>query len=153
MKKMICFDLDGTLADFYSVPHWLEKLQAEDPSPYLEAKPMWDMKKLRQVLLELIEAEWEIRVISWLAKDSSEEYKKAVRQAKKAWLWYHNFPISKAHLVAYGTTKAKCIGHLADVAILIDDNEKVRNGWHLGETIDPTNCDLIQELKKLLVRG
>lgn len=150
MNKMICFDMDGTIADFYSVPHWLAKLQAEDPRPYSEAAPMWDMEELRQVLLELIEAGWEIRVISWLAKNSSKEYKEAVRQAKRNWLERYHFPVSKTHLVAYGTTKADCVRKVTNAAILIDDDEKVRNGWHLGRTIDPHDCNLIEELKNLL---
>ena len=32
--KMICFDMDGTIADLYAVPNWLDKLRAEDASPY-----------------------------------------------------------------------------------------------------------------------
>lgn len=150
MNKMICFDMDGTIADFYSVPHWLEKLHMEDASPYLEAKPLWDMEALRQVLLDLISTGWEIRVISWLARDSSEEYKEAVRRAKRAWLRMYNFPAEKIHLVAYGTTKADCVRRATTAAILIDDNQKVRDGWHLGETIDPQAVNLIDELKKLL---
>ena len=35
-------------------------------------------------------------------------------------------------------------------AILIDDNAKVRDGWHLGRTIDPTSCDLLDILEELL---
>ena len=34
MPKMICFDMDGTIADLYAVPGWLEKLRAEDATPY-----------------------------------------------------------------------------------------------------------------------
>lgn len=151
MKKMICFDMDGTIADLYGVEEWLLKLQKEDPSPYLEAEPLWDMDELKKVLIDLSNADWEIRVISWLAKDSSESYKAAVREAKKTWLDKHNFPADKVHLVAYGTTKADCVRRFANPAILIDDNEKVRNGWSLGKTIDPLNVDLIAELKKLLV--
>lgn len=150
MTKMICFDMDGTIVNLYSVPNWLKKLRAEDPSPYHDAEPMWDMKELRKVLLLLIEKGWEIRVISWLSKNSSEEYKQLVRQTKKEWLWYYNFPFTKCHLVAYGTTKADCVRRWASPAILIDDNEKVRSGWHLGDTIDPTKVDLIEELYKLL---
>jgi hypothetical protein len=37
-----------------------------------------------------------------------------------------------------------------ETAILIDDNAKVREGWHLGETIDPTACDIIEILRSLL---
>ena len=150
MAKMICFDMDGTIADLYSVPHWLDKLRAEDSSPYSDAAPMWDMEELRKVLLLLINEGWEVRVISWLSKDSSESYKNEVRKAKLGWLEKYDFPYRRCHLVAYGTTKADCVRRWASPAILIEDNEKVRNGWHLGETIDPTKVNLIEELRKLL---
>ena len=38
MLKMICFDMDGTIADLYAVDNWLAKLRAEDETPYQEAK-------------------------------------------------------------------------------------------------------------------
>ena len=150
MAKMICFDMDGTIADFYSVPNWLDKLRAEDSSPYSDATPMWDMEELRKILLLLIGEGWEVRIISWLSKDSSASYKDEVRKAKLEWLAKYDFPYRRCHLVAYGTTKADCVRRWASPAILVDDNEKVRNGWHLGETIDPTKVDLIKELRKLL---
>ena len=150
INKMICFDMDGTIADLYAVPNWLAKLRAEDASPYTEAAPMWDMVKLRDILLKLISKGWKIRVISWLSKDSTEAYKEAVRQAKREWLARYDFPADKVHLVAYGTTKADCVRRIAEAAILVDDNEKVRNGWHLGETIDPMNGDLLERLEELL---
>lgn len=152
MKKMICFDLDGTLADLYGVPNWLEKLRAEDPSPYLDAKPLWDMDRLRSIMYRLLESGWEIRIISWLAKDSSEEYKKAVRLAKLNWLYSYALPVNRFHLVAYGTTKADCVRRAAQSAILIDDDRKIREGWSLGETIDPLDGDLLERLEAL-VRG
>lgn len=150
MAKMICFDMDGTIANLYSVPNWLDKLRAEDSSPYSDAAPMWDMEELRKILLLLISKGWEVRVISWLSKDSSESYKNEVRKAKLEWLAKYDFPYRRCHLVAYGTTKADCVRRWASPAILVDDNEKVRNGWHLGETIDPTKVNLIEELRKLL---
>lgn len=148
--KMICFDMDGTLADLYAVPNWLQKLRTEDATPYREAAPMWDMIKLRNILLDLISEGWNIRVISWLSKDSSKKYKDAVRRAKLGWLEKYNFPYENVHLVAYGTTKADCVRKMADAAILVDDNDKVRNGWHLGETIDPRDGDLLERLESLL---
>ena len=150
MAKMICFDMDGTIADLYSVPNWLDKLRAEDSSPYSDAAPMWNMEELKKVLLLLISEGWEVRVISWLSKDSSESYKNEVRKAKLEWLAKYDFPYRRCHLVAYGTTKADCVRRWASPAILVDDNEKVRNGWHLGKTIDPTKVNLIEELRKLL---
>lgn len=150
MAKMICFDMDGTIANLYSVPNWLDKLRAEDSSPYSDAAPMWDMRELRKILLLLISEGWEVRIISWLAKDSGESYKNKVREAKLGWLAKYDFPYRRCHLIAYGTTKADCVRRWGSPAILIDDNEKVRNGWHLGETIDPTKVNLIDELYNLL---
>lgn len=150
MRKLLCFDMDGTIADLYGVDNWLAKLRAEDPSPYLEAQPMWDTDALNNILMELISKGWEVQVISWLSKDSSPEYKAAVRSAKRAWLKRWGFPVQGCHLIAYGTTKANAVRNLRpDIAILIDDTAKVRDGWHLGDTIDPTSCDLLEELAKL----
>lgn len=150
MKKMLCFDMDGTIADLYGVDGWLKDLMNENPYPYTVAKPLCDMEELNTVLNKLIEQGWEIRVISWLAKDSSNSYKTAVRDAKRTWLAKYNFPAHKVHLVEYGTTKANCVRRVAEAAILVDDNEKIRNGWHLGETIDPMDGDLLERLEGLL---
>lgn len=154
MKKMICFDMDGTIADLYGVDNWLMYLKAEDASPYGNAAPMCNMTELREVLLKLKDQGWEIRIISWLAKDSSEEYKEAVRETKTRWLKHYNFPMDACHLVAYGTTKADCVRrYLEDDSnfILIDDNEKIRNGWHLGRTINPATENIVDALRKLVV--
>lgn len=150
ITQMICFDMDGTIADLYSVPNWRKKIREENPTPYLDAKPMWDMEKLNTVLLKLISKGWEIRVITWLAKDSSESYKQLTRIAKEEWLEKYNFPADQCHMIQYGTTKADCIRKIKTPAILVDDNSKVRKGWTLGRTIDPASCDLIAELEKLL---
>ena len=153
MMKMIVWDMDGTMADLYGVKDWLPMLRAEKASPYLLAEPMWDMVRLAEVLTQFQAKGVEIRVVTWLSKDSSEEYKDKVREAKRDWLNHYNFPCDHFHGVAYGATKADSIRkYLAEgeTAILIDDNAKVRQGWHMGETIDPTACDLIEVLEKLL---
>lgn len=151
MTKMICFDMDGTLADLYAVNDWLSKLRNENPSPYLEARPMWDMTALRTSLLSLKNQGWKIRIITWLSKDSSEHYKNLVREAKRAWLKQYDFPFDVFHGVAYGATKADSVRKYADYAILVDDNDSVRNGWHLGDTFNPVGNDLINYLNSLLV--
>lgn len=150
MRKMICFDMDGTIADLYKVENWLNLLRNEDPTPYILAEPMWNMVELAEVLNELRAIGYEVRVITWLSKDSTEAYKDDVRKAKMWWLDRYDFPFDHFHGVAYGATKADSIRKYADEAILIDDNEKVRNGWHMGRTIDPTTCDLIAVLRELL---
>lgn len=151
--KAICFDMDGTIADLYGVKDWLQYLINENAYPYLVAEPLCDMEKLREVLLLLKGQGWNIRVISWLAKDSSPEYKRKVREAKLRWLNDYNFPMDACHLVAYGTTKANCVRKYfnGQPMILIDDNEDVRDGWHLGDTIDPTSTNIVKALSSLLV--
>lgn len=150
MKKMICFDMDGTIADLYGVDNWHSKLRSEDASPYAEAAPMCDMEKVNDVLRMLQAAGWEIRVITWLSKNSSEEYKDAVRAAKRAWLEKWGFVYDHFHGVQYGATKADSVRGKADYAILIDDSDKVRNGWHLGPAVNPTENDILSFLLGLV---
>ena len=151
--KMVVFDMDGTIADLYAVPNWLQMLRAEDPTPYTMAKPMWEMDILADVLNELRANGIEIRVVTWLSKDSTEEYKNLVRQAKLEWLEEMGFPFDNFHGVQYGATKANSVRRYLEeeeTAILIDDNAKVRNGWTLGETVDPTEINIIEFLENLL---
>lgn len=151
--KMICFDMDGTIADLYGVENWLEMLRAEDPTPYITAEPMWNMEVLRTILDLLIADGIEIRIITWLSYESTEDYKDEVRNAKRLWLEEMAFPYTHFHGVQYGATKADSIRkNLAEgeTAWLIDDNAKVRNGWHMGEAIDPTTTDIIALLASLL---
>ena len=151
MKKMICFDMDGTIADLYNVPNWLSKLRAEDASPYEDAAPIYDMDKLNEICAMLQQAGYEIRVITWLSMNSSEEYKDAVRTAKRNWLDKWGFIYDHFHGVQYGATKADSVrNYVESDAILIDDSAKVRNGWHLGQTIDPTDGNLFENLLGLL---
>lgn len=150
MNKLLVFDMDGTVADFYSVDNWLENLQAENPRPYMIAKPLVDMEKLVKLLNQFKEKGWKIVVTSWLAKNSSKEYKELVRIAKMEWLTRYNFPADEIHLVKYGTTKANCTRKHGGYQILIDDNKKVRKGWKLGDTID-ANGDIIAELNELYI--
>lgn len=151
--KMVVFDMDGTIADLYAVPNWLQMLRAEDPTPYTMAKPMWEMDILADVLNELRANGIEIRIVTWLSKDSTEEYKNLVRQAKLEWLGEMGFPFDNFHGVQYGATKANSVRRYLEeeeTAILIDDNAKVRNGWTLGETVDPTEINIIEFLENLL---
>ena len=148
--KMVCFDMDGTIADLYGVKGWLNDLRNENPRPYIEAKPMWDMRKLADALKAL---NVEIRIITWLSKDSSDEYKDAVRKAKLEWLKEQGFPFDKFHGVQYGATKADSVRkYLAEdeTAILIDDNAKIRSGWTLGEAVDPTKVDIVKYLREMV---
>ena len=150
--KMICFDMDGTIADLYGVNGWLEMLRRYDPTPYIKARPMWDMDELATILNCLRIMGVEVRIITWLSKESTKEYDKEVRVAKREWLEAYDFPFDHFHGVAYGSTKADSVRRYLGEgeAILIDDNAKVREGWTLGEAIDPTTIDIVEYLKGLL---
>ena len=155
MKKvtMIVWDMDGTMADLYGVNGWLEMLREENPLPYEIAKPMWDMKRLAEILNGLRAIGVEQRIVTWLSMESSEQYKVETRNAKREWLDRFDFPYDHFHGVQYGATKADSVRRFLaedESAILIDDNFKVRNGWHLGETVDPTKVDIIDFLGALL---
>lgn len=147
--KTLVFDMDGTLADTYGVDGWLKMLRAEDPTPYIKAKPLYDMVLLTAILWVLKNDGWRIAVTSWLAKESSPEYDAEVKQAKIDWLRRYDFPYDEIHLVKYGTTKANCTRKLGGFQILIDDNENVRKGWTLGDTID-ANQNIIPFLSGLI---
>ena len=147
--KVIVFDMDGTIADLYGVNGWLDMLNAENPKPYEIAKPIYDMVELAEILNELKEIGYIIAVTAWLAMGSTREYDKQVRLAKLAWLEKYGFPYDEIHLVKYGTTKANCTRKLGGFQILVDDNEKVRNGWNLGTTIN-ANENIIERLRMLL---
>ena len=149
MNKILVFDMDGTIADLYGVENWLTDLRNENPKPYVQAKPFYNPHTLNTILEDLKKQGWKIIVTTWLSKGSTKEYDRLVREAKLAWLEKYNFPYDEIHLVKYGTTKANCTRHHGGFQILIDDNEKVRNGWSLGDTINANN-DIIKELKKIL---
>lgn len=139
MNKVLVFDMDGTIADFYGVDGWLDSLHAEDPHPYKVARPLYDKDTLNVVLMELKAKGWRIVVTSWLAKGSTPAYDCKVRTAKKEWLKGQDFPYDEIHLVKYGTTKANCTRRHGGYQVLVDDNATVRKGWKLGNTIDANN--------------
>ena len=151
--KMICFDMDGTIADLYGVPNWLEMLRALDPTPYAQAEPMWNMAELADLLHEAQAIGIEIRIITWLSKESTADYDRAVREAKREWLEAQGFPFDHFHGVKYGATKADSVRRYLgedDTAILFDDNAKVRQGWTMGEAIDPIETDILDFLRGLV---
>lgn len=148
-QKILVFDMDGTIADLYGVENWLSLLRAENPLPYEIAKPLYDMDELAQILLQLKSKNYFIVVTSWGSLNATPEYMAKIRQAKKDWLYQYNFPFDEIHIVKYGTTKANCTRRYGGYQILFDDNQKIRKGWNLGDTVD-ANENIIEYLKKLL---
>lgn len=85
----IFFDLDGTIANLYSVPNWLLKLRNSDVSPYEEAAPLFRLNNIARLLNTLQKNGIRIGVITWLSKNSNPAYDRAVRRAKRRWLARH----------------------------------------------------------------
>lgn len=149
MNKTIVFDMDGTIADLYGVEDWLKDLRNENPRPYTEAKPMYNMLVLNGLLEVLKDMGWRVVVTTWLAKGSTPAYDALVREAKIEWLERYDFPYDEIHLVKYGTTKANCTRHIGGFQILVDDNDAIRKGWTLGDTIN-ANENIIEALIELI---
>lgn len=151
--KILAFDMDGTIADLYAVPNWLQMLQSHDPTPYREARPMFDMREVSELLETLQSVGYRVVVISWLAGGSTLEYDQAVRTAKREWLKQYGFPYDEIHLVKYGTDKASTVRrHRKLKNILFDDNAEVRRNWERkGENFTAVNAtEIIATLTELL---
>lgn len=139
----IWFDMDGTIADLYGVDNWLDMLIAEDPTPYLTARPLVRLSSLARKLNALQRKGYKIGVISWLSRSGSLSYNAVVTAAKYKWLADHlpSVNFDEIHIVPYGTPKA-IFSSGSDV--LFDDEEKNRNGW-AGAAYDVNN--ILETLK------
>lgn len=148
MYKAIILDMDGTIADLYSVSGWLDDLKTQNARPYRIARAMYNTNELNAVLDECRAKGYRIVITTWLAKDSTREYKKEVASAKAEWLKANGIRIDEIHFYQYGRTKADATRKHGGYQILVDDNEKIRKGWHLGNTIN-ANENIIEALKKV----
>lgn len=148
-NKTLVLDMDGTIVDLYGVKNWLEDLMSENPRPYEIAEPLYPMDFLNGILEFLKMLGWKIVITSWLAKKSSKKYDELVRVAKHTWLDKYEVPYDEIHFVKYGTTKANCTRHLGGIQVLVDDDDEIRKGWTLGETIDAKQ-NIVEKLFDLL---
>ena len=145
----INFDLDGTIANLYGVENWLEMLIAKDETPYREAKPLVNLSRLARYLNKIQRMGVEIGVISWLAKNSTDEYDERVTNAKLRWLKKH-LPSVKWNsivVVPYGTPKENYA--LTENDILFDDEEQNRNNW---KGFAYTETEIFTVLKSIAVQ-
>jgi hypothetical protein len=146
MTKAIYFDMDGTIANFYGVENWLEYLQNENTFPYENALPLLKFSSLARILNNLQKKGWTIGIISWLAKNSSENYDLEVTKAKINWLKSHlaSVKFDEINIVPYGTPKEKVVNF--PNGILFDDEKPNRENW-VGKAFDET--EILTVLKAL----
>jgi hypothetical protein len=144
MKKAIWFDMDGTIANLYGVPNWLDKLIAEDASPYTAASVIGNMNTLAKAIHRVQAKGYKVGIISWTSKGGSANYNAKVAAAKLAWLKKHlgSVKFNTIHIVPYGTNKSALCGG----GILFDDEAANRANWN-GKAYTPSN--IISVLKSL----
>ena len=135
MTKAIYFDMDGTIANFYGVDGWLESLQTCDPRPYAQAAPLLRLSALARILNRLQKNGYKIGIVSWLAKNSNDEFDRKVTETKIHWLKVHmkSVRFDEIHIVKYGTPKETVVNH--PDGILFDDEMPNRRNWK-GEAYD-----------------
>lgn len=146
--QALYFDMDGTIANLYDVPHWKTQLENENVAPYEIAAPLCNMDDLAQVVESFRALGIVVGVVSWGAMNGSKEYTRRVKRAKMEWCKRHGLYFSEFHVVKYGTPKHS-VTRIKHDAILIDDNSDVRNAWTIGGTID-ANLGVVEELCRLL---
>ena len=152
MKQLnikINFDMDGTIANLYAVEDWLPKLRNYNPTPYEEAVPLLRLCTFAKILNKLQKQGCEIGIISWLSKDSNEEYDKAVTEAKIKWLEKHLPSVhwDSINIVPYGTPKENFCRDFDD--ILFDDELQNRASWWAKGGKAYAENNIIEILKNL----
>lgn len=142
-ERQIWLDMDGTFVDLYGVENWCERLNASDPSPYMEAKPLINLSAFARVLNNKQRQGWTINIVSWTSKSGTTQYQNHVCEIKKAWLKIHlkSVHFDNIHIIPYGEPK-----HNGRKGILFDDNASVRAAW--GENAFDVQ-DLIQSIRGL----
>ena len=146
MTKVINLDCDGTFINLYGVNGWLDNIINEDVRPYREAKTMVRMSNLARLLNRLQTKGYVIGIVSWLAKNGTNDYNAKVTNAKKEWLHKHltSVHFDEIHIVEYGTPKETVV-NLPD-GILFDDEKPNRENW-LGIAYD--ECNILEVLREL----
>lgn len=148
--KWVWLDMDGTIADLYSVNGWLEDLLAHNTRPYEKAKSIYNDVALLETILDLKDRGYKVGVISWGSKENNVEYDRMVEIAKREWLAERLLDVilDKIIVTPYGVRKADTCRKYG-YGILVDDEEQNRNAWDLGATINAQK-NIIKELAKLL---
>ena len=144
----IYFDMDGTIADFYSVPHWLDHLERMETIPYELAKPMFNFSLFARLLHAVQAKGIRIGIISALSRTGNADFHTRIKEAKSNWLAQHLPSVhwDEIHFVPYGSNKTEYATD--ELSMLFDDESDNRANW-IGITHTP---DEILEILRHLTR-
>ena len=151
MVKVIMFDMDGTMVDFYNVPGWLDALKANDVRPYRDAKPLVNFSLLARYLNKLQKMGYYIGIISWGSRNADNEFLRRIAETKLNYLQKH-LPSVKwdmVKVIPYGQPKSW--SNPFNGGILFDDDEGNRSEWAnaQGEYLALDQNSILQVLKVL----
>ena len=153
-NPIFCFDMDGTIADFYGVEGWLDALRSFSARPYAEAAPMMNFSALARQLNAAQRKGAKLVIISWCSKTSTPEFDMVVEIIKRRWLTEHLPSVrwDEIKVVPYGTNKAEVCGVDGEDFFLFDDEEHNRKEWEEldGLAFNPSD---IPEILKRFNRG
>ena len=147
--KTIYFDMDGTIVNFYSVDNWLKKLTIEDSSPYEDALPLLDINRLEDLLLKLKSMGYNLGIITWSSKYSSEKFIHKVKISKENWIkkYFKKIQFDEFVILDYSCNKASSVKD--PFGILFDDDFMIRKNWpgksYPPECIFPVLSELVGE--------
>lgn len=129
--KTFCFDMDGTIADFYGVPNWLQYLEKQSVYPYEVAAPLVNLSNLARMLNRIQRSGNKLVIISWCSRKSNIKFDMAIEAAKRRWLCQHlpSVEWDEILIVPYGHNKADVCSVKNGNYILFDDEEQNRKCW------------------------
>ena len=147
--KTIWFDMDGTIADLYSVKDWLYYLQNEETYPYEIARPLYNKEYLDILITKLKADGYTIGIISYVAHNSTKEYAKRIENAKIEWLNKYFPYATEIHIVQSTIAKST----FCNDDYLVDDEKKNLIDWENagGRSID-ANKNIIWQLWNLVAQ-
>lgn len=121
----IYFDMDGTIADLYTVSNVFTRLDSFDATPYSEALPI---EKNISLLKDYKSKGYKVVILSCLSKITNDKMDKDTCTNKDKWL---NRYVGKEYIderIYIPYTKHK-EDYVKESGILVDDDATIRQNW------------------------